>query len=537
MSKFNTKKLDIPQKINLTQWLFSRIGDKDKIVYYSEQGNINYFTLEKETLQTAIYLKELGLKPKDKVIISLNDSYVVPEIFLGCITIGVYPIILNPRLDLKTLKYILQDSNAKILFNEEEIPTDFFDDLSQENLIQITKQQLLLIISNQKQSKYKFIKANKLYYPTHINESAFIQYTSGSTGKPKGVIHSVRGALNSCHNYAEKHLKLSKDDIIYSISKMFFGYGMSNSIIFPLYLGASAILDHRWPQIEHIIANIRNFLPTILFGTPAIYLKLYEIALEENIFHSIKFFISAGAPLSNQLAAKWYVKFNKKIQNGFGATEMCHIFITNTNCEDGNTSVGKIIQGYKLKIINEQGRKSKQNEPGVLFVKGESISLGYLNNDILTKTKFNSGWYRTGDIFTYDKEGNLFFYGREDDLFKVNGRWVVPLEIESYIKKTFKDVEEVFVVPGEDNHKQVWPILFYKPYIYGKFEINSQMVEKLSANFDNYSVPIGCIGITKLPLNDNGKVQRSFLSNLACALLKSASAETMKIDSMLFRMK
>jgi len=349
-----------------------------------------------------------------------------------------------------------------------------------------------------------------------------LQYTSGTTGRPKGVMHSGRSALGSCFAFAEGRLGLTADDVFYSAPKAFFGYGMGNSLFFPLFLGASAVLDPRWPTVETVTENVARLRPTALFAVPTLYRKLLE---RDDLWPrdaAVRLAFSAGSPLSHDLRQDWRARFGLDLFDGIGATELFHVFATTYPSSTKPGSLGRVVDGFRHRIVDRDGRPVGPGEAGTLLVAGPSVALGYLGLEEATRRKFADGWYRTGDLFSQDADGDLFFHGREDDTFKVFGRWLVPLEIESLVKARFESVDDAFVVPGHDGYGEDRPVLFLVTADADFAGLADAVRTAIAAAMESYKVPALVLPLEAPPTNENGKVRRSALAEIANARLQEA---------------
>jgi anthranilate-CoA ligase len=459
--------------------------------------------------------------PGERVVMSLNDSAVLSASFLACVSIGAIPTIVNPRLNAKQIEYICKDCDAKVLIAENARVGDF-----------VHSTQIAKLVSRQK-TNYDIPKILDLdsmlvegdpnwdyFHKTNPESPCYLQYTSGSTGQFKGVVHSVKNTIWFCHLFADTHLNIRDGDLIYSVPKMFFGYGMGNSLFFPLYTGAAAVLDEEWPSPQRVIANFQMYSPTIFFSVPSMYQMLHEHA--EVFTNKIRIAFSAGSPLPTAEFEFWRDK-GIEICDGIGSTEVGHVYLANTPGEARANRTGKPLTGYMCKLLEECGAEvNVPGQMGVLLVKGPGVSNGYWNLSDKTEQRFNDGWYRTGDLFTMDQDGFFEYQGREDDKFKVKGRWVVPVFIEKLISERFSFLREAVLVPSTREHDGIRPTLFLS-LLPGKSvdtgSLEQQIQSYLSDRLDSYSCPHKVIWLDAMPRNANGKLDRNSLVSLAQSAL------------------
>jgi acetyl-CoA synthetase len=266
---------------------------------------------------------------------------------------------------------------------------------------------------------------------THRDEMAFWMYSSGSTGRPKGIVHLQHDMPYTVLSYSNHLLKLQPDDICFSIPKVFFAYGLGNSITFPFAAGASSVLFPGRPEPAAVFQAIAEYRPTVLFALPTLYTALVKApeAAQADL-SSIRLCISAAEVLSNEVAAGWKNLAQLDIVEGLGSTEMLHIYLSNSAEERRAGSAGRRVPGYEIKLATQDGRDVADGEEGIMSVRGHSSAPLYWNRPDKTTETMRGDWLYTGDRFVRDGDGFYYFRGRADDLIKVSGQWVYPLEVE-----------------------------------------------------------------------------------------------------------
>lgn len=470
----------------------------------------------------------------DRVILIMNDSPEFIYSFLSLISIGCIPVPLNPLIQDSELEYILLDSKAIGAI------IDYQQYLRLYNVIHNSSYYIInecIVVNNPLVKEYGSINyLQKSLFPQNFcnassglefvyeenNLIAFWQYTSGTTGNPKAVQHRHPTMLTNTELFAQKTLGIFKEDIIMSVSKMFFGYGLGNSLFFPLITGASVIIDEKWFTVDNLKKNIRLYKPTILFGTPKVYSEILhqQESFSKNEFNSIRLFISAGSSLPESIIREWEIVFGKTIINGIGSTEIGHIFMCNYQLKEQseNSSLGVPVPGYNIKIskINTPDETIENyGEIGELCIHPPKNTLSsYWEKEETNKIKYKEGWYFSGDLCSQNEDGSYLYHGRKDDLFKINGRWVNPLEIENYVLQNFKQINECANIHHLDNDNLARSVL----YLVGKSGsatrvLSDEIQKKLSENFPSYKRPSTIYFIKELIRNSNGKVNRKRLEN------------------------
>jgi len=344
-----------------------RQGRGHKIAIYTRFRNYTYNDIQKMVNKTANALINLGIRIEDRVLILLLDIPQFYAIFWGAIKIGAIPVPVNTMMTPEDYEYYLNDSRARVLVVSEELLPVINqirgDLLYLRDLIVISEKDGARIPFRQ---KYKRSPSTIKPAATMVDDAAFWLYSSGSTGSPKGAVHSQKDMVVTSEAYAGGILNLNEQDICYSAARLFFAYGLGNTMYFPLSVGASAVLSPESPTPEGVFSVLKEFRPTVFFGVPTLYGKMLEykdiqdreagIIPDPNAEHelaSVRICVSAGEALPPALYHKWKERFGIEILDGIGSTEMLHIFISNRMGEVKPGSTGKTVPGYECKIVDD----------------------------------------------------------------------------------------------------------------------------------------------------------------------------------------
>lgn len=512
--------LQIKKKFNLTKLLFegNNISSNQSALVWNNT-EITRKELFNNIIKNADYLLKSGLKEGERVVLLLNDSPAIYEFFLGSISIGAIPILINPKTKLKDLLYILKDSKASVVVTEilslEDVENIYnncpYIDSRNKIIIQDRYISNLDVIKNNKEyfyprsSKAFFLEEDEIemsFVSRDKDAPAFWQYTSGTTGKPKAVIHSQISMLSNTINFAEKTLNITSEDKIYSIPKMFFGYGLGNSLFFPIWTGAKVLIDDNWPNEQTIVKNIKKFKPTIFFAIPKIYKSLLN---KENLkdYENVRIFYSAGHNLNSLVNKNWKQLTGKNVTQGIGCTEIGHVYISNIPTKENINSTGIPINGFDVKI-----NLDSENNSGELYVRPTYSLLGY--NGKNDKNKFsNDNWYKTGDNFSKDKDGDYKFLARIDEMFKVNGRKVIPSIIESYVLERYPVLEAIYLGIEDETFSD---IITHLCLVLKKPEDELKLIEEikndLNEKFESFLRPNNITIFEGFKYNSNGKIMK-----------------------------
>ncbi|MGZ3672881.1 MAG: benzoate-CoA ligase family protein, partial [Ktedonobacterales bacterium] len=405
-------------------------------------------------------LRTLGVEMEQRVALLLYDSPQFAYSFFGAIKIGAVPVPINTQLRPQDYLYMLNDSRARVLVVEADLWAQ----------VASLRQQLAFLrhvvvvrrdgadggtdLSGAVIDFERLIagaRAELAPAPTTRDDTAFWLYSSGSTGFPKGCVHLQHDMHVCTELYAKPFLSLTPDDVTFSAAKLYFAYGLGNGLYFPLSVGASAIHYPGRITAEVAFRVIAEQRPTIFFGSPTLYAAMLAIPDAATRFDtsSLRLCVSAGESLPAELFTRWRDRFGTEILDGIGSTEILHIFISNRAGEVTPGSSGRVVPGYEALIVDEQRQPVPQGEIGNLLISGDSTCTQYWNKHERTKATILGSWIQTGDKYYQDEQGYYWYCGRSDDMLKVSGQWVSPVEVEAALI-THPSVLEAAVVGRAD---------------------------------------------------------------------------------------
>lgn len=414
----------LPQRYNAARLLWDNLPARtDRIAIRQDGGDVTYGALCEEAAQIGNHLLATGAAPGDRIVLFQDDTAHYAAAVMGSLRAGLVPVLLNTLSPPDLVRFYLEDSGA-VAAVVSEPHRDLFTAAQREG----TACRTVLVDGQQPWAG----AANTLEEaPTGPDSDAFWMYSSGSTGRPKGIVHRHRDAPYTAHTYARHILRIGPDDVCFSVPKIYFAYGFGNSLTFPMSVGAGAVLMEGRPDPAAIFGEIARHRPTILFGLPTLYTALarHPLAAEADL-SSVRLCISAAEVLSAEIAGAWKARFGHAIVEGLGSTEMLHIYLSNDERVQTRGSAGRVVPGYRVKLVTPDGADAGQGEEGVLWAAGASAARAYWQRPDKTAETMVDGWIVTGDRFTVDEGGNYVFRGRADDLVKVSGQWVWPHEIE-----------------------------------------------------------------------------------------------------------
>jgi benzoate-CoA ligase family protein len=504
--------------LNAAAWFVDRHLDEgrgDSIAIECGDRRLTYRDLQEQVNRAGNALRnELGVRPEERVVLLMLDGPEMIAAFFGAIKIGAVPVPLNTRWTAAEYEYVLRDSAARVIILSGTLHAEAA------NAIRACPSVRHVVVASEDVDDARAIRLEKLVAdsspvleaePTSRDAPAFWLYSSGTTGPPKGCVHLQHDMGVCAENYARGVLGIRERDRCFSVAKLFFAYGLGNSMYFPFSVGATSIL---WPGAVTpgvVFDIVERYRPTLFFSVPTHYAMLLAHTPPGREFDlsSVRCAVSAGEALPPALFHRFRERFGVEILDGIGSTEVLHIFISNQPGRARPGSSGVPVPGYEARLVDEDGCPVPRGELGDLIVRGDSTCAFYWNQHEQTKETIAGHWIRTGDKYQQDEDGFFWFAGRSDDMLKVGGMWVSPAEVEHLLLE-HPAVQACAVTGREDHDGLVKPVahVVLRAGVDSGSELGNELQQFARQRLAEYKRPRWIEFVDALPVTATGKIQR-----------------------------
>jgi benzoate-CoA ligase family protein len=494
--------VNLPDRYNVGADLLDRnlkAGRESKVAIHSSSGDVTYGQLFKLSCGAARSLLEMGVRREERVLIAGYDSPGWVAAFLGAIRIGAVPVPVNPLLQRSAdYDHYIEDSLARVV------------------VVDTNTEEKLQPTVNAAHHKPRVLRSEHIRpeseidaAPTRKDDMAFWLYSSGSTGKPKAVVHLQHDIPYTCVTYAEQVLAITERDTTFSTTGLFHAYGFGNNLTFPYWVGASTVLHAGRHTPQTVLDTIEKRKPTLFFSAPTLYNAIlnFEGAKGRDL-KSVRHCVAAAESLPAEVWRRWKDAFGLIILDGVGSTEMLHIYCSNRLDDVRPGSSGKPVPGYELKILDEHGEPVAKGEAGDLYVKGDSALALYWAQHEKSKRSILGEWFFTGDRYRVDEDGYYWYEGRSDDMIKVSGLWVSPIEIESALLEHPAVTESAVVGLSLEGFTKIKAFVIARPDAVTGDSLTQELQEHCKSRLQRYQYPHVIEFVTELPKTVTGKIQR-----------------------------
>lgn len=508
---------DVPLRYNAVEILERNVpGSSDGVALVADDRAWTYAEVVSQVARVAGALRDMGVRTGETVGLHCLDTAEWATGFFGILKSGGVALGMNTLLTPAEVAYVLNDARVRVLVVHATLLEGFLQIRDR-----VPHLEHVVVVGEggpEVPDAVSFDEWVRRSEPllqtvdTHRDDFALLSYSSGTTGTPKGIFHAHKDLVLTAELWGVRTLGIQASDRTFSVAKLFFVYGLGGNLIFPWYVGATSVLYSGSPRkAADVLEVIHRSRPTILFNAPTGYASALSLPdlTDRYDLSSLRLCVSAGEALPGPLWQAWKERTGVDILDGIGSTELLHIFLSNRPGDIRPGSSGRVVEGYELRIVDDDGAEVEQGQVGNLHVKGESAAQFYLHDSIRSRRTFLGEWVDTGDKYYQDEDGYFWHAGRADDMLKVGGIWVSPVEVESTLIG-HPAVLECAVVGRADPSELIKPKAFVVPAP-GTDPTDSlaqDLIDYCAREMAAYKRPRWIEFVETLPKTATGKIQR-----------------------------
>ncbi|HWB79498.1 MAG TPA: benzoate-CoA ligase family protein [Nannocystaceae bacterium] len=495
-----------PERYNFAAFVFAENRARaTKIAYVDDRRTLTYGELEEEARRFATVLAELGVHREERIVLVMLDTVELPVAFLGALFAGVVPVLVNTMLPAADVAYVIEHSLARVVVASPALASSC-----------AAAPQLLVVSPASLEARMAAAVPAEHCASTYADDIALWLYSSGSTGRPKAVVHSHDNIRQTALRYGKPIMGVTADDTVFSAAKLFFAYGLGNGLTFPLSVGAKVVLMSGRATPDVLFRRIVDHRVTIFCAAPTTYVAMLaspDLPAREDV--ALRVCVSAGEALPEAVGERFEAHFGAPILDGIGSTEMLHIYLSNRRDDVCYGTSGRPVDGYEIELRDEDGVVVPDGELGELWVRGPSVALMYWRDRARTKATFVGAWMKTGDKYRKLPSGHFAYAGRSDDMLKVSGQYVAPVEVE-FALQSHGSVLEAAVVGklDADGLMRTCAYVVLRAGHDGDDALATVLKAHVKSLLAPHKYPREIIFVADLPKTATGKVQRYRLREL-----------------------
>lgn len=541
--------ITIPDRLNMAQWFLDArldegLGDKTAVHYHGSSGQdpareLSYAELVAESCRVTNLLRELGLGIEDRVLLLMPDTPAFVAAYFGVLRAGCVAVPANNWLKAKDYAYYLEYARPKAVIVDAEVWPAVDEARADAQAARHTRHFIVHDRSGAAtpEGTVDFAEAVAALpdtaetEPTYRDDFATWLSSSGSTGMPKCVVHMHHDFVWNTIAYAQRTLKLSREDRTLSAPKLFFGYALASNMLFPFSVGGSCVLLPQRVRAPEYFELLAKYEATQFVTVPTTIAKMVAAAendgaaegLDLSRLHSL---ISAGEALPARVYRSWRERFDAEIFDGIGSAEMFHVYITNRPGDVKEGSLGRIVEGYEYELRDDEGRPVPTGEIGTLVIRGPSAGLCYWRMRDKSRATFHGDAVVGGDKFMVDEDGYFWYCGRGDDMLKCSGVYVSPVEVENALI-AHPAVRESGVVGYRDaaGLEKTMAFVELSTGHEGSEALAAEIIAHCRSTIAAFKAPRRVEFVADLPRTETGKIRRAALREMAAKLPDSGDAE------------
>ena len=499
-----------PERFNIADYFLDarvREGHGRATALVTDQGALTYAEVQGRANRFGRLLLDAGVQPEQRVLLALPDGPDFVAALFGTLKIGAVVVMVNPQLAADAIAYFYAYTRARLAVTGRETAGPFQAAARGAPLLK----DVLVVDDPAVAASLAALPEALDVFPSHRDDAAIWLFSGGTTGQPKAVVQTHTSFANTTEGYAKGALGYRASDVTLSVPKLFFGYATGANLLFPFSVGAAAVLFPERCTADVLFEKIARFRPTILVNVPTMVNQMvsHPDAGKQDL-HSLRFATSAGEALPVELYDRWKRVFGVELLDGLGTAEMWHIFITNRIGAVRPGTLGQVVDGFEVRVCDEEGRVLPDGEVGLLWVRGNSRAIAYWQQLEKTRVAFRGEWYVSGDLISRDPDGYISYHGRADDMLKVTGKWLSPQEVEGCLLR-HPAVREAAVVGVIGAGGLTKPHAFVVVKDRPSDGLGEELRTFVAGQMDGYKVPRAIVFLDALPRTHLGKVDRGKL--------------------------
>ena len=513
---FTLPELHYPDRLNcvtafVDAWRAAGHGDRDCLISPTER--LSYAGLAERVNRIAnVLTRDLGVVPGNRVLLRGPNSPMMVAAYFAVIKAGAVVVATMPLLRATEIAFPVGKAEIRLALCDMRLA----DEMEKARALAPMLAQVVYWGSGAGDSLEDLMtKPGYEHFEacdTASDDVCLIAFTSGTTGVPKGTMHFHRDMLAICDTFGKYVLRAGRDDRFIGSPPIAFTFGLGGLVLFPLRVGAAAILLEKAAP-DDLLAAIGRLRATVCFTAPTAYRYMLG-KLADHDLSSLRKCVSAGETLPAATFDAWLAATGIRIIDGLGSTEMLHIFIGSPEEAVRAGATGTPVPGYEARVIDEGGRELPPGAAGRLAVRGPT-GCRYLGDRRQTEY-VQHGWNITGDTYMQDADGYFRYQARSDDMIISAGYNIAGPEVETVLL-SHPAVAECGVVGQSDAERGqiVKAYVVLKQSFAADMALTRTLQEHVKSTVAPYKYPRAIEYVTSLPRTETGKLQRFALRRMA----------------------